>query len=50
MEVRIPSPIDGVCVKTHVKEGTVVDAEDTLAVIRLAVAQERASAVHNFAS
>lgn len=34
MEVMVPSPVDGVCVKTHVKEGAVVDAEDTLAVIR----------------
>lgn len=34
MEVPIPSPLDGVCVKTHVKEGAVVDAHDTLVVIR----------------
>lgn len=34
MEVKIPSPVDGVCVKTHVKEGAVVDAHDILVVIR----------------
>lgn len=34
MEVMIPSPVDGVCVKTHVKEGDVVEAHDTLIVIR----------------
>lgn len=36
MEITIPSPVDGVCVKTLVKEGVVVDAHDTLAVIRQA--------------
>jgi biotin carboxyl carrier protein len=34
MEVEILSPIDGVCVKVHVKEGAVVDAHDTLMVVR----------------
>lgn len=34
MEVMIPSPVDGVCVRTNVKEGAVVDAHDTLMVVR----------------
>lgn len=34
MEVKITSPVDGVCVRTHVEEGAVVDAHDTLVVIR----------------
>ncbi|KAI7781676.1 hypothetical protein LA080_014442 [Diaporthe eres] len=34
MEVQIPSPLDGICVRTQVKEGGVVDAHDTLVVIR----------------
>lgn len=34
MEVKILSPVDGVCLKIQVKEGAVVDAHDTLILIR----------------
>lgn len=48
MEIMIPSPVNGVCVKTLVKEGAVVDAHDTLAVIRQA--QEKNLAATDFVS
>lgn len=34
MEVKIMSPVDGICLKIQVKEGAVVDAYDTLMLIR----------------
>lgn len=34
MEVKVLSPVDGVCEGIHVREGDIVNANDTLMLVR----------------